>query len=125
MREVGLNVRLLSAGPFVTMIDRFAFAPILIPIAIAFRAPVGAVAIAATAYYMAYGLALFAQVHQYGHLFLLAAALSVPVVITAALTRARQPGFDAGRAGRRGGGLINRPVKSPPRSWLNRNSLCS
>jgi Major Facilitator Superfamily. len=36
--------------------------------------------------------ALFAQAHQYGRLFLLAAALSVPVVITAALTRARYPG---------------------------------
>ena len=57
MREVGFNVRLLSAGPFVTMIDRFAVAPALIPIAIEFRAPVGAVAIAATAYYLAYGLA--------------------------------------------------------------------
>jgi predicted MFS family arabinose efflux permease len=57
MREAGFNVRLLSAGPFVTMIDRFAVAPVLIPIAIEFRAPVGAVAIAATAYYFAYGLA--------------------------------------------------------------------
>ncbi|HEV2035276.1 MAG TPA: MFS transporter, partial [Candidatus Dormibacteraeota bacterium] len=57
MREVGFNVRLLSAGPFVTMIDRFAVAPVIIPIAIEFRAPVGAVAIAATAYYFAYGLA--------------------------------------------------------------------
>jgi predicted MFS family arabinose efflux permease len=57
MREAGFNVRLLSAGPFVTMIDRFAVAPLLIPIALDFRAPVGAVAIAATAYYLAYGLA--------------------------------------------------------------------
>src|SRR6266851_1097967 len=57
MREAGFNVRLLSAGPFVTMIDRFAVAPVLIPIAVEFRAPVGAVAIAATAYYFAYGLA--------------------------------------------------------------------
>ena len=57
MREAGFNVRLLSAGPFVTMIDRFAVAPVLIPIAVDFHAPVGAVAIAATAYYMAYGLA--------------------------------------------------------------------
>src|SRR6202171_4713307 len=57
MREVGFNVRLLSAGPFVTMIDRFAVAPVIIPIALEFRAPVGAVAIAATAYYFAYGLA--------------------------------------------------------------------
>jgi MFS family permease len=36
--------------------------------------------------------ALFAQAHQYRPLFLLAAALSVPVVITAALTRARYRG---------------------------------
>jgi predicted MFS family arabinose efflux permease len=57
MREAGFNVRLLSAGPFVTMIDRFAVAPALIPIALEFRAPVGAVAIAATAYYLAYGVA--------------------------------------------------------------------
>jgi predicted MFS family arabinose efflux permease len=55
--EQGLNVRLLSAGPFVTMVDRFAFAPVLIPIAIDFHAPLGAVAIGATAYYLAYGLA--------------------------------------------------------------------
>src|SRR6267143_4105172 len=57
MREVGFNVRLLSAGPFVTMLDRFAVAPVLIPIALEFRAPLGTVAIAATAYYFAYGLA--------------------------------------------------------------------
>jgi predicted MFS family arabinose efflux permease len=57
MREAAFRVRLLSAGPFVTMIDRFAVAPVLIPIALEFRAPVGAVAIAATAYYFAYGLA--------------------------------------------------------------------
>jgi DHA1 family inner membrane transport protein len=35
--------------------------------------------------------ALFAQQHQYGRLFLGAAALSVPVVIVAALTRSRYP----------------------------------
>lgn len=57
MQGAGFNVRLLSAGPLVTMIDRFAFAPVLIPIAIDFHAQVGAVAIAATSYYMAYGLA--------------------------------------------------------------------
>ena len=57
MREAGFNVRLLSAGPFVTMIDRFAVAPVLIPIALDFHAQVGAVAIAATAYYLSYGLA--------------------------------------------------------------------
>jgi hypothetical protein len=43
MRDAGFNVRLLSAGPLVSMIDRFAFAPVLIPIALEFRAPVGAV----------------------------------------------------------------------------------
>jgi predicted MFS family arabinose efflux permease len=57
MQEVRFSVRLLSAGPFVTMVDRFAVAPVLIPIAVDFHAPVGAVAIAATAYYLAYGLA--------------------------------------------------------------------
>ena len=57
MPKAGFSVRLLSAGPLVTMIDRFAVAPVLIPIAIDFHAPVGAVAIAATAYYLAYGLA--------------------------------------------------------------------
>src|ERR1700682_2402908 len=57
MREAGFNVRLLSAGPFVTMLDRFSVAPVLIPIAMEFRAPVGAVAMPATAYYFAYGLA--------------------------------------------------------------------
>src|SRR5260370_4573370 len=57
MREAGFKVRLLWAGPFVTMIDRFAVAPVLIPIGVEFRAPVGAVAVAATAYYFAYGLA--------------------------------------------------------------------
>ena len=55
--RVGFSVRLLSAGPLVTMIDRFAVAPIIIPIAVEFRAPVGEVALAATAYYIAYGLA--------------------------------------------------------------------
>ena len=57
MSRHGLNVRLLSAGPLVTMVDRFAFAPVLIPIALDFHAPLGAVAIGATAYYLAYGLA--------------------------------------------------------------------
>src|SRR4029077_10397423 len=57
MPNAGFNIRLLSAGPFVTMIDRFAVAPVIIPIAVHFHAPVGAVAIAVTAYYLAYGLA--------------------------------------------------------------------
>src|SRR5258708_8305584 len=57
MPQAGFNVRLLSAGPFVTMTDRFAVAPMLTPMAMEFDAAVGAVAIAATAYYLAYGLA--------------------------------------------------------------------
>src|SRR5260370_33817951 len=57
MREVGFTFRLLWAGPFVTMVARFAVAPVLIPIALEFHAPLGTVAIAATAYYFAYGLA--------------------------------------------------------------------
>lgn len=51
------NVRLLSGGPFVTMVDRFALAPLLIPIASDFHVPLGRVAGAATAYYLVYGLA--------------------------------------------------------------------
>jgi MFS family permease len=43
--------------------------------------------------------AFFAQQHQYGQLFLVAALLSVPVVITAALTRARYPGTVAAQVG--------------------------
>src|ERR1700687_3303647 len=57
MRQAGVNVRLLAARPFTTIPDRFARAPALTPTALEFRAPVGAVAIAATAYYFAYGLA--------------------------------------------------------------------
>src|ERR1700676_2143526 len=57
MQQVRFSVRLLSAGPFVTMIDRFAVAPVLIPSAVDFHAPAGAVANAATAYYLASGLA--------------------------------------------------------------------
>jgi len=36
--------------------------------------------------------ALFVQAHQYRNLFLVAVALSLPVVVTAVLTRARYPG---------------------------------
>jgi predicted MFS family arabinose efflux permease len=55
-RERQVAVRLLSMGPFVTMFDRFAIAPLLIPIARDFHAPLAAVAITATAYYFLYGL---------------------------------------------------------------------
>ena len=54
--EAPVNVRLLSMGPFVTMFDRFAIAPLLIPISRDFHQPLAAVAIAATAYYFLYGL---------------------------------------------------------------------
>ncbi len=51
-----VDVRLLSMGPFVTMFDRFAIAPLLIPISHDFHAPLAVVAITATAYYFLYGL---------------------------------------------------------------------
>src|SRR5258708_20628462 len=38
------------------MVDRFAIAPLLIPIALDMRVPISAVAAAATAYFIAYGL---------------------------------------------------------------------
>src|ERR1700737_2883573 len=56
LSTVPFNVRLLSAGPFVTMLDRFALAPLLIPIALDMRVPISAVATAATLYFIAYGL---------------------------------------------------------------------
>ena len=43
-------------GPFVTMFDRFAIAPLLIPISHEFHAPLAVVALTATAYYFLYGL---------------------------------------------------------------------
>jgi predicted MFS family arabinose efflux permease len=46
----------LSAAPFVTMVDRFAIAPLLIPIALDMRVSISAVAAAATAYLIAYGV---------------------------------------------------------------------
>jgi predicted MFS family arabinose efflux permease len=55
--DASFNVRLLSVGPFVTMLDRFAVAPILIPIARDFHAPLQQVALIATAYYFVYALA--------------------------------------------------------------------
>lgn len=56
MRDPGINVRLLSMGPFVTMFDRFAIAPLLIPISRDFHAPLAVVALTATLYYFLYGL---------------------------------------------------------------------
>lgn len=51
------SLRLLSAGPFVTMFDRFAMAPVLLAIAADFHRPLGSVALAATVYFFVYGLA--------------------------------------------------------------------
>ena len=56
-RAAPFNVRLLSAGPFVTMFDRFGVAPLLIPIAHDFHAPLAQVALIATFYYFVYGVA--------------------------------------------------------------------
>jgi predicted MFS family arabinose efflux permease len=53
----GLNgpARLLYLGPFVSMLDRFSIAPLLIPIAHDFRAPLAQATLAATSYYALYG----------------------------------------------------------------------
>ena len=48
--------RLLYLGPFATMADRFAVAPLLIPIAASFHVSLAAVSGAASLYYLAYGL---------------------------------------------------------------------
>jgi MFS family permease len=49
------SARLLYAGPLVTMLDRFAIGPLLIPIALEFRASLQSVTVAATAYLLLYG----------------------------------------------------------------------
>ncbi len=46
---------LLYLGPVLTMFDRFAISPLLLPIAVDLHAPVGAVATAASLYYLFYG----------------------------------------------------------------------
>jgi predicted MFS family arabinose efflux permease len=46
----------LYLGPFATMADRFAVAPLLIPIAVSFHISVAAVTAVASLYYLAYGL---------------------------------------------------------------------
>jgi len=48
--------RILYLGPFATMADRFAVAPLLIPIALSFHISVAAVTAVASLYYLAYGL---------------------------------------------------------------------
>ncbi len=57
MSETGLGgrTRLLYAGPFVSVFDRFAMAPLLIPIAHDFRVPLSAVTIMASLYFLLYG----------------------------------------------------------------------
>ena len=57
MAAVGRDVpRLLYLGPFATMTDRFAVAPLLIPIAASFHVSLVAVSGVASLYYLAYGL---------------------------------------------------------------------
>lgn len=53
--EQGVS-RLLYLGPFATMTDRFAVAPLLIPIAATFHVSLAAVSGVASLYYLAYGL---------------------------------------------------------------------
>ena len=48
--------RLLYFGPFATMADRFAVAPLLIPMAVTFHVSLAAVSGVASLYYLAYGL---------------------------------------------------------------------
>ena len=48
--------RLLYFGPFATMADRFAVAPLLIPMAVSFHVSLAAVSGVASLYYLAYGL---------------------------------------------------------------------
>ena len=47
---------LLYLGPFATMADRFAVAPLLIPIALGFHVSLAVVSAVASLYYLAYGL---------------------------------------------------------------------
>lgn len=48
--------RVLYLGPFATMADRFAVAPLLIPMAVSFHVSLAAVSGVASLYYLAYGL---------------------------------------------------------------------
>src|SRR5436309_611781 len=48
--------RLFYLGPFITMMDRYCIAPMLIPIAVSLGVPLSAAAGVATWYYLAYGL---------------------------------------------------------------------
>ena len=56
MASTGGVPRILYLGPFATMADRFAVAPLLIPIAVSFHISVAAVTAVASLYYLAYGL---------------------------------------------------------------------
>src|SRR5207248_5171915 len=57
LAAAGRNVpRLLYLGPFATMTDRFAVAPLLIPMAASFHVSLVAVSGVASLYYLAYGL---------------------------------------------------------------------
>ena len=48
--------RVLYLGPFAVMADRFAVAPVLIPMAVSFHVSLAAVSGVASLYYLAYGL---------------------------------------------------------------------
>lgn len=50
------SLRLLQLGSFSSSVDRFLFAPLILVIAVDLAAPLPAVALAATAYFQAYGL---------------------------------------------------------------------
>lgn len=54
--RLGGRTRLLYLGPFITMFDRFAIAPLLLPIARDFHEPLAAVAGVATFYFLLYGV---------------------------------------------------------------------
>ncbi len=51
------RLRLLQASTFTSNVDRFAIAPLLVPIGLELRASLAAVAAVASGYYLAYGLA--------------------------------------------------------------------
>ena len=51
------RLRLLQASTFTSNVDRFAIAPLLVPIGLDLHASLAAVAAVASGYYLAYGLA--------------------------------------------------------------------
>ena len=80
--------RALYFGPFAVMADRFAVAPLLIPMAVSFHVSLAAVSGVASLYYLAYGL----MPPVYG---VLADRFGRVRVIIGSLARWRYPGSDA------------------------------